>query len=144
MKVNNTACHNKQEDVDIYIELKNTLSSVIPYVEKENFLNDIPTIAEKLISLSTFDECNASASEIFKNNEVMINCFDVFGKYIQQLSEKRPCETYKKTLRLACFYREILDSLCKLYNTARITHPELLKELQQQFKSSVFYALKAY
>ena len=144
MKINSVTYYNNQEDGDIYIELKNTLSSVIPYVKKENFLNDIPTIAEKLISLSIFDECNASASEIFKNNEVMINCFDVLGKYIQQLSEKRPCETYKKILRLTCFYREILDSLCKLYDTARITHHELLKESQQQFKSSVFYALKAY
>ena len=131
-----------QED-DVYYELRDALDNVVPYIEKENFINDIPKIANKLTTPSIFDKYKILAPDFIKNDEVLIKCLNTLEKYKKQIAKKHseyPVE--KQLIQFSSLYQRILISLRELYNSDYPNHLQPLSEYnQQEIRQTVLAAL---
>lgn len=131
-----------QED-DVYYELRDALDNIMPYIEKENFINNISKIANKLTVPSIFDKYKILAPDFIKNDEALIKCLNTLEKHKKQLSRKHseyPVE--KELIQFSSLYQRILISLRELYNS---NYPNNLQQLseynQQEIRQTVFAAL---
>lgn len=131
-----------QED-DVYYELRDALDNIVPYIEKENFINDIPKVANKLTTPSIFDKYKILAPDFIKNDDALIKCLNTLEKYKKQISKKYseyPVE--KELIQFSSLYQRILISLRELYNSNYPNHLQQLSEYnQQEIRQTVFAAL---
>lgn len=134
-----------QED-DVYYELRNALDNIVPYIKKENFIDDIPKIANKLTVPSIFDKYKILAPDFIKNDEVLIKCLNTLEKYKKQITKKHseyPVE--KELIQFSSLYQRILISLRELYNINYPNHLQQLSEYnQQEIRQTVFAALNIF
>ena len=131
-----------QED-DVYYELRDALDNIVPYIEKENFIDDIPKIANKLTVPSIFDKYKILAPDFIKNDEALIKCLNTLEKYKKKISKrhsKYPVE--KELIQFSSLYQRILISLRELYNNNYPNHLQQISECnQQEIRQTVFAAL---